>query len=112
MEVNSENTDHREEDEDFTRPKNTSDENDNDEDYNKRDSFINALATFYLKLECEYFIPETTIQCIVEELKTLTVHEQEKVKRRLKRHLQEEGISFSQGVRRSLAISSLTENKY
>ncbi|XP_067217409.1 uncharacterized protein [Linepithema humile] len=96
LEVNSENIDYREKDEDLTITKNTSDEDDNDEDYDNRDSFINALAIFYLKLECEYFIPESTIQYIVEELKTLTVHEQERVKRSLKKHLQKEGISFSQ----------------
>lgn len=70
---------------DFTIFENTSDEEDVDED---SESFINTLAIFYLKLECQYFIPESTIQYIVEELKILSTHEQERIKKELKKYLQ------------------------
>ena len=81
LEVNSKETNQNllrvQDNADFTRFENASD---SDEDGDNK-LFINALATFYLKLECQYLIPENTIQYIVEELKTLSIHEQSRIEK-------------------------------
>ncbi|CAN7999366.1 unnamed protein product, partial [Ixodes hexagonus] len=55
-----------------------------------RDSFLESLALFTLKLESKYLIPSSTVQNILEDMKRLHGISQEHLKSALKAHLTDE----------------------
>ncbi|XP_070525461.1 uncharacterized protein [Cardiocondyla obscurior] len=74
-------------------PNNINENSSDEEDIIEDDElFIKALSTFYLKLECQYLIPESTIQYIVEELKILIEHEHKRIEQKLKDHFQKSNM--------------------
>jgi len=48
-----------------------------------KDSLLRSIALFYLRLESEYYVPSSTVQRIVEEIKQLTDHCKEQLKEKL-----------------------------
>jgi len=48
-----------------------------------KDSLLRSVALFYLRLESEYYVPSSTVQRIVEEIKQLTDHCKEQLKEKL-----------------------------
>ncbi|KAE8741222.1 hypothetical protein FOCC_FOCC013256 [Frankliniella occidentalis] len=59
---------------------------------NDEESFLVTMSQFYMKLEFELFLPVSTVQYIVNELTILQTQNEELMKARLIKRLQEDGI--------------------